>query len=68
MKKNKADIPKEFLPGKNRVVGSTLFGFQKEKMMLSYVPQKNKSVILLSTLHDDDEMDHDTRKPQVIRN
>ena len=66
MKKNKAEIPKEFLPRKNRVVGSTLFGFQKEKMMLSYVPRKNKSVILLSTLHDDDEMDHDTRKPQVI--
>lgn len=66
IKKNKAEIPKEFLPNKSRAVGSTLFGFQKEKMMLSYVPRKNKSVILLSTLHDDDEMDPDTRKPQVI--
>lgn len=34
--------------------------------MVSYVPRKNKSVILLSTFHDDDQMDPDTRKPQVI--
>ncbi|XP_077301051.1 piggyBac transposable element-derived protein 4 [Arctopsyche grandis] len=66
IKKNKVEIPKEFLPGKSRAVGSALFGFQKEKMMLSYVPRKNKSAILLSTLHDDDEMDPDTGKPQAI--
>jgi len=66
IKKNKAEIPKQFLPDKTRDVGSIFFGFQKDKMMLSYVPRKNKSVILLSTLHDDNEMDPDTRKPQVI--
>lgn len=66
MKKNKAEIPKEFLPDKNRAVGSCLFGFQEDKTLVSYVPRKNKSVILLSTLHDDDEMDPETRKPQMI--
>ena len=35
-------------------------------MLVSYVPRKNKSVILLSTLHDDDDLDPNTRKPQVI--
>ncbi|GLV37561.1 hypothetical protein CBL_20373 [Carabus blaptoides fortunei] len=47
-------------------VNSCLFGFQKDKSLVSYVPRKNKAVILLSTLHDDDAMDPDTRKPQII--
>lgn len=66
MRKNKSEIPVEFLPDKNKDVQSCVFGFQKDKMLVSYVPRKNKSVILLSTLHDDDEIDPDTRKPQII--
>ena len=66
LKKNKTEIPQEFLPSKTRAVESTLFGFQVDKMLTSYVPGKNKSVILLSTLHDDDEIDPDTKKPQLI--
>ncbi|XP_043263439.1 piggyBac transposable element-derived protein 4-like [Colletes gigas] len=52
---------------KARLLNPLFFvGFQKDKMLVSYVPRKNKSVILLSTLHDDSEMDSDTKKPQVI--
>lgn len=32
----------------------------------SFVPKKNKAVILLSTLHDDDSVNLDTKKPEVI--
>ncbi|KAJ8932105.1 hypothetical protein NQ318_022242 [Aromia moschata] len=66
LKKNKREIPPEFQPQKQRVVESSLFGFQKEKKLVSYVPRKNKSVILLSTLHDSDDIDPDSRKPQII--
>ncbi|XP_050502395.1 piggyBac transposable element-derived protein 4 isoform X4 [Diabrotica virgifera virgifera] len=66
IKKNNSEIPKEFLPNKRRDVQSTLLGFQEDKMMISYVPRKNKAVILLSTLHDDNKMDPDTKKPQAI--
>lgn len=66
MKKNKPEIPTAFLPDKHKAVGSCLFGFQKDATLVSYVPRKNNSVILLSTLHDDDEMDPDSRKPQII--
>lgn len=66
LKKNKAAIPKEFLPNKERVTQSSLFGFQEDKTLVSYVSRKNKAVILLSTLHNDDEIDLDTQKPQII--
>lgn len=40
VKKNKPDIPVEFLPNKTREVGSSLFDFQDECMIVSYVPKK----------------------------
>lgn len=43
LKKNKREIPPEFLPSKRREVGSTLYGFTKNITMLSHVPKKNKS-------------------------
>lgn len=66
LKKNKTEIPIEFQPRKSREVGSSIFRFQQDKTLVSFVPRKNKAVILLSTLHDDDEIDPDTRKPQII--
>lgn len=68
MRKNKREIPPEFLM-KKREVYSSLFGFQKETTILSYVPKKNKSVILLSTMHNDDKIDKSTgesKKPEII--
>lgn len=52
MRKNKAEIPKEFLPDKTQQAGSVLFGFQKDMTLVSFVPKKNKAVILLSSMHD----------------
>lgn len=45
VKKNEPDIPVEFLPNKTREVGSSLFGFQDEWMIVSYVPKKDKCFI-----------------------
>ena len=69
LNKNKPDIPKEFLPDKSRPQSSSLFGFSKNMTMVSYVPKKNKAVVLLSTMHNDaaiDECSGDQRKPEII--
>lgn len=66
LKKNKVQIPNEFLPNKSRTIGSSLFGFQKQISITSYVPKKNKSVILLSSMHDNNLVNSDTNKPEVI--
>lgn len=34
--------------------------------MVSYMTQKNKCVILLSTVHDDNKIDSETQKPKII--
>ncbi|CAH2109203.1 unnamed protein product [Euphydryas editha] len=66
MKKNKREIPKEFLPSKHRDVGSTLYGFAGQNTLLSHVPKGNKAVILLSSMHHAEAVDEPTGKPEII--
>lgn len=72
IRKNKAQLPANFLEIKQRPVKSSIFGFGKEPnntLLVSYVPKKNKNVLMLSTLHDDDVIDPATDeeyKPEVI--
>lgn len=53
IRKNKPDLPSCFTNPKKREILSTLFGFQNNKMILSYCPKKGKVVTLLSTVHND---------------
>lgn len=69
LRKNKREIPVEFLPARQRPIKSSLFGFTKTCTMVSYVPKKGKSVVLLSTLHNDAAIDVETReerKPEIL--
>lgn len=72
LRKNKREIPPEFLHVKNRSLCSSMFGYGKDGndcVLVSYVPKKNKNVLMLSTLHDDDAIDPSTKeakKPEVI--
>lgn len=69
MKANRPEIPKEFKASKSRNSKSSLFGFQKDVTLVSYVPKINKAVNLLSTMHYDAAIDPDTneeRKPEII--
>ncbi|KAG8233265.1 hypothetical protein J437_LFUL009975 [Ladona fulva] len=52
IRKNKREIPSEFQPNKSRKINSSLFGFQKNATLVSYVPWVNKAIILLSSMHD----------------
>nr|CAH7763977.1 unnamed protein product [Callosobruchus chinensis] len=64
MKKNKREVPAEFLPNKNKKVGSSMYGFTNSTTMLSYVTHKNKSVILVSSMHH--EKGNDDCLPEII--
>lgn len=52
LKKNKTEIPPEFLPSKDKQVNSTIFGFNEELTLCSFVPKPRKARIRLSTMHD----------------
>ena len=43
-----------------------MFGFQKHATLVSFTPKKNKSVVLLSTMHRDAAVDAETKKPEII--
>ncbi|XP_023565842.1 piggyBac transposable element-derived protein 4-like [Octodon degus] len=68
IRKNKAEIPHEMLQVRNRELYSTIFGFQKDITLASYMAKKNKVVLLMSTLHHDGSIDRDTStqmKPEM---
>ncbi|XP_036317699.1 piggyBac transposable element-derived protein 4-like, partial [Rhagoletis pomonella] len=66
MKKNKACLPAEFKASSQREELSTLFGFGENRMICSYVPKKNKAVVLLSTLPFDHTISDIKKKPNII--
>ena len=65
MRKNKRDIPPSMI-AKNRDEFSSIFAFDGNKTLVSYVPKKGKSVILLSTMHHDKVVDGLKQKPEII--
>jgi hypothetical protein len=67
IRKNRGEIPECMLPNRNRAELTSIFGFTKETTIVSYVPKKNRSVVLLSTLHHDATIDvGDQCKPEII--
>ncbi|XP_039277065.1 piggyBac transposable element-derived protein 4-like [Nilaparvata lugens] len=66
MRKNKREIPPEFLETKGAPVMSSRFLYDPEKMMVSFTPKKNKNVILLSSMHGDGFVNEVTKKPEII--
>lgn len=66
LKKNKREIPPEFLPDPKRKVGSTLYGFAGNTTLLSVVPKKNKAVLLVSSMHHSIETGQAKNKPEMV--
>ena len=67
MKKDKKQIPPQFLPHKKKVIGSSVFGFNEHATLVSYTPKKNKSIILISTKHHTKSIDNESGKPEILR-
>ena len=71
LRKNKREIPDEFLSVKNRAACDSMFGFGGNVTLVSYVPQtkQKKNVVLFSSMHHDDKIDpesSDMKKPEII--
>lgn len=66
LRKNNPVIPAIFQPNKSREGGTSIYGFQKEKLLVSYTPKKTKGILLLSTMHNQEEIDDSTGQPRVI--
>lgn len=70
IRKNKRELPSEFVATKNRPIYSSYFGFSEKKItIVSYAPKKNKVVLMLSTMHHDSSIDKCTKevkKPEMI--
>lgn len=62
LRKNKAEIPKEFIASKERKAGSSLFGFTKDMTIVSHIPKKGKVVLLSSTMHHDAVIDPEPKQ------
>nr|CAI5858234.1 unnamed protein product [Callosobruchus analis] len=63
LRKNKPDIPPEFL--KPKISTPNRFAFTQDVVLVSHIPRKNKVVMLLSTMHTNDEVDQSSGKSEV---
>ncbi|CAJ1064646.1 uncharacterized protein LOC121561831 [Xyrichtys novacula] len=67
VRKNKPELPPALLSPKGRAVFSSKFAFTSTTAAVSYVPKKNKNVLLVSTKHTEAEVsDRRDRKPVII--
>ena len=66
IRSNKPEIPDEMRPAKNKDQNSSIFGFKTKVTLVSYVPQQNKAVLAISTMHHDDNVEGDDQKPEII--
>lgn len=66
LKKNKKEIPTEFLPNRTKEAGSCMYGYTKNMTLLSFVPKKYKAVILISSMHSSEFRDKGNDKPEII--
>ncbi|XP_067625333.1 piggyBac transposable element-derived protein 4-like [Eurosta solidaginis] len=64
--KRRTFVPAAFANPKGREAESSMFGFYNHVTMCSYVPKKNKAVVLLSTSHYTTETSGPKKKPLLI--
>lgn len=66
LRKNKKEVPSSFLEGRRENIPSSAFAFTEDKTLVSFKPKKNKCVLLLSTMHDRDDVDEHSGKPEIV--
>lgn len=66
IRKNKRQLPSQFIDCKDRPIPSSIFAFRENCTLVSHVPKPKKNVLLISSMHDDDEIDETTQKPMMI--
>jgi len=67
IRKNKTTIQPVLLEVKGKAVFTSKFAFTKDTTLVSYIPKKNKCVVLQSTLHKTKELSVGSEnKPNII--
>lgn len=66
IRKNKRELPLELSNPNQRPIGSSMFAYDKNITLVSYIPKKNKNVLMISTLHHDSKIHEQTGKPEMI--
>ena len=67
VRKNKLELPPALLATRGREAFSSKFAFTPTTALVSYLPKRNKNVVLLSPLHKTAEIsDRKDRKPAII--
>ena len=62
---NKPHLHDAIKASNNREVHSSLFGFNAQMTLMSYVPGPNKSVVALSSMHRDVSVAEQVHKPEI---
>lgn len=65
VQKNQTVVPVEFSSAKGRIFNSTLEGYHDNNDLILYSPEKGKSVVLLSTMHDSVTYHRKDKKPNI---
>lgn len=68
VRKNRRELPPSFTTPKNRIQYDSIFGFTKNETLVSYVPKKGRTVVLLSSKHTSTStlIDDRDKKPEII--
>jgi len=67
LRKNKRDIPRALLPNRAKALETSMFCFDNQLALVSYVPKPNRAVILLSSMHHDSAIVADNKnKPEIV--
>ena len=67
IRKNRHEVPKSYAKTKDRELYSSIFAFTDTTTLVSYLAKKSKIVLLLSTMHHDNNVQEDEkRKPEMI--
>lgn len=68
VRKNRREIPSAFVQAKNRNQYDSIFGYTRLETLVSYVPKKNKTVVLMSSYHTSSSaVSNETdKKPEII--
>ncbi|CAB1350802.1 unnamed protein product [Coregonus sp. 'balchen'] len=67
VRKNKPELPQALLASKDRLLFSSKFAFTPTTALVSYLPKKNKNVLLLSTLHTEAHVSRrQDKKPAIV--
>ena len=66
IRSNKPHVPEEMKASNRREEHSSLFGFNDQLTLVSYVPARGKAVLALSSMHHDKSVSGDQQKPDII--